>query len=522
MAEHENEKADLDRVSEQSDSSWELLPSSALPNSTKHGANNHLDANSQDSASSEDSLADAEESPTHRDADETSGPMSLSSRPKGRRELHPAQLATSTFLSLVMVLGLLLLTRLLVPSLVESIRYSWHRGQLRAEYELSHEQLRSVSLDSLAEVSKLVSQRMGPSVVHINVRRSLGMTLDGDSQVRVPKLFDAFEGQGSGFIISSDGYILTNDHVLEGGREVTVTMSDGRKLPAKVIGRDWQTDLAVIQVDADGLLPIEWGESKDVQIGTPVWAVGSPFGLQQTVTFGIISGKHRVDFGGTRASSGRRNPTPYGDLMQSDVALNPGNSGGPLVNSLGQVVGVNAAILGETFQGVSFSIPSRVATRVSEFLIESGSVPRGWLGVVLEELADEDKYLADGKKKSGVRVGRFPPGIESPAREAGLKTGDIIVAFNGDAVFDSPQLIREIGETPAGREVVLAIRRPKTGVRKSSDDTEGKEDGVNETTDREQDQFKKMEITVTLGERDPMLGQRPPSRRSEYGGPSER
>ncbi|MFN3193328.1 MAG: S1C family serine protease [Aureliella sp.] len=518
MANHENENAGQnpgyegmgDQGSEianeesacSADFAWELVPTAALPNSSKHaGTSREKDSLDGDSAN-----ANTTESKNQNDLDDDDS-SSRESRAKAKRELHPAQLATSTFLSLVMVLGLLLLTRLLVPSLVESIRYSWYRGQLRAEYELSHEQLRSVSLDSLAEVSKLVSQRMGPSVVHINVRRTLGMTLGGDPEVRVPRGFDAFEGQGSGFIISSDGYILTNDHVLEGGREITVTMSDGRKLPAKAIGRDWQTDLAVIQVDAEGLLPIEWGESQEIQIGTPVWAVGSPFGLQQTVTFGIISGKHRVDFGSTRTSSNGRSPTPYGDLMQSDVALNPGNSGGPLVNSLGQVVGVNAAILGETFQGVSFSIPSRVAIRVSEYLIESGSVPRGWLGVVLQELADEDKYFEDGQKKSGVLVGRFPPGIDSPALEAGLRTGDIIVAFNGKAVYDSPQLIREIGETPAGTEVVLSVRRP---ISASDEADAGKSDeaGRERAEDAQQTKFKNLEINIRLGERDPMLGRR--------------
>lgn len=366
------------------------------------------------------------------------------------RDVQPSHLATSTFLSLVMVLGILLMARLLVPSLVESVRYGWYRGQLRAEYEMSGQQLRSVSLDSLADVSQLVSQRMGPSVVHINVRSAFSdetLELLGGRQ---------FEGQGSGFVISPDGYILTNDHVLTGGGEVEVTLSDGRRISADVIGTDSPTDLAVLKVQASDLLPIEWGRSEDVIVGTPVWAVGSPFGLQQTVTFGIISGKHRVDFRATQGGE-RVRGTPYGDLMQSDVALNPGNSGGPLVNSLGQVVGVNAAILGETFQGVSFSIPSRVAKQVAEHLIREGSVPRGWLGVALVDLPQDERYTPAGKVRTGVRVSGFP--AVSPAKEAGVLIGDVIHSFNDRDITSVSELIRLIGESPVGATIRLGIER---------------------------------------------------------------
>ncbi|MEC8555413.1 MAG: trypsin-like peptidase domain-containing protein [Planctomycetota bacterium] len=371
------------------------------------------------------------------------------SRTSGSQSMH---LATSTFLSLLMVLGLLLLARLMVPSLVESIRYGWYRGQLRAEYELSGERLKSVSLDSLSEVSKLVSQRMGPSVVHIDVQKRLRA-----GQIAIPGM-SPLEGQGSGFVIEDSGYILTNDHVLQGAGDVTVTLSDGRRMAAEIIGQDPHTDLAVLKIEAAGLMPVEWGDSDKIVVGSTVWAVGSPFGLQQTVTFGIISGKHRVDFsvGGDRTSV----RAPYGDLMQSDVVLHPGNSGGPLVNSLGQVVGVNAAILGESFKGVSFSIPSHVAQKVAGHLITEGSVPRGWLGVVLEDLTQEEKYLDDGVLRTGVRIARFPATFESPAKKAGLKIGDIVVSFEGMQVESTANLIRMIGETEAGTTVTLKVERP--------------------------------------------------------------
>ena len=185
-----------------------------------------------------------------------------------------------------------------------------------------------------------------------------------------------------------------------------------RRVPADHRGVDAMTDLAVLRIDAQGLMAIDWGDSDDVVVGTPVWAAGSPFGLQQTVTFGIISGKHRVDFRGTRYEESVRGGTAYGDMMQSDVALNPGNSGGPLVNSMGEVVGVNAAILGETYRGISFSIPSKVAQRVAASLIADGQVSRGWLGVRMEDLAENERFDAAGNRLPGVRVKGFPH--ESP------------------------------------------------------------------------------------------------------------
>ncbi|MFK7737762.1 MAG: S1C family serine protease [Pirellulaceae bacterium] len=467
-------------------------------------------ANETEAAQSEAKSADQnlEAVPRHEAADSVAKPVS-------GRDVHPLHLATSTFLSLLMVLGLLLLARLLVPSLVESIRYSWHRGQLRAEYELSVEHLKSVSLDSLADVSKLVSQRMGPSVVHINVRPRVSTTFANSLS-----LGGAFEGQGSGFVIGAEGYILTNDHVLEDGGDIEVTMSDGRKLPAKIQGRDRHTDLAVIKVDAGDLLPIEWGESQGIAVGTPVWAVGSPFGLQQTVTFGIISGKHRVDFGRTRGARNVRGGTPYGDLMQSDVALNPGNSGGPLVNSLGQVVGVNAAILGETFQGVSFSIPSRVARVVADQLIQEGAVPRGWLGVELRELSRLEKYSEDGRVRPGVKIGRFPANMDSPAKDSGLMVGDIITAFEGQPIFDRTELIRMIGESAAGSTVMLTIERPITDELLGMDESEESKDSSNPASESEKergsgpdsageepiaDAFEVLEVRVKLRQRDPRL-----------------
>lgn len=380
------------------------------------------------------------------------------------RDSSPRHLAYSTLLSLLVVLVLLIAVRLIVPSLVESVRYGWYRGQLRAEYEMSGERLRHVSLDSLADVSQLVSKRVGPSVVHINLLQ----TNDEAVAVRNPlqKLLlpqqgnrQFVEGQGSGFVVDKSGYILTNHHVIDGVGRIEVTTSDGRRLDAVVVGMDPPTDLALLKVEATDLLPIDWGDSEQIVVGSPVWAVGSPFGLQQTVTFGIISGKHRVDLRGTRYESNVRASTAYGDLMQSDVALNPGNSGGPLVNSMGDVIGVNAAILGETYRGISFSIPSKVAQRVAQQLIAAGEVARGWLGVSMRELDDEQRFDAEGRVQPGVLVNGFPIEGDSPARDAGIEVGDIILSFDNQPVTSQVDLMRLIGEADAGATVPVEIRR---------------------------------------------------------------
>ena len=184
-----------------------------------------------------------------------------------------------------------------------------------------------------------------------------------------------------------------------------------------------------------------------------------PYGLQQTVTFGIISGKHRIDLSGTRYQDSLNSSPAYGDLMQSDVAVNPGNSGGPLVNALGQVVGVNAAILGESYRGISFSIPSHVAKRVAAHLIRTGEVPRGWLGVRMEDLAYDERYGSDGQIRPGVRVAGFPNNEPSPAREAGLQVGDLIIEFQSRPVHSQVELMKMIGETEVGVATEIVAQR---------------------------------------------------------------
>jgi serine protease Do len=355
---------------------------------------------------------------------------------------------------LVMLLALLAV-RFLMPIAIEHARYAWHRGQLRAEYEVAGERIADVSLASLGTASRLVSQRVGPSVVHIDVvalvslenESSRLLAMQHAGQVVSPE-------QGSGVVVDADGYILTNEHVVADASEIAVTLSDGRRLPAELIGRDRLTDLALLKIEATDLMPVAWADSDKAEVGDPVWALGSPFGLNRTVTFGILSGKHRVL--GSRREQGRRERggTAFQDFMQSDVAVNPGNSGGPLVDDRGMLVGINTAIVGKLYSGVSFAIPSNVAQTVYEQLRAAGRVERGWLGV---QLADDPSASTDNGPL-GVTVEDYAAD-ESPAARAGLLRGDQIVRFNGSKVAGKNDLMRRIAESPAGSEVQLLLRR---------------------------------------------------------------
>jgi S1-C subfamily serine protease len=356
--------------------------------------------------------------------------------------------------------------------MLEFSRYSWHRGHLRAEYEQSGQRLEKISLDGLSEVSRWVTKRAQPSVVHITVsnQQPLNATLSRKPKDTVPRtgpnretrwnsesILDGLSpsGQGSGVIVSDDGHILTNHHVLNGGVDITVYLADQRIVQAEIIGVDPTTDLALLKIDANDLLPIDWGDSDNTEIGSPVWAIGSPFGLTGSVSFGILSGKHRVDLNANPQyrSSRERISSRYSDLMQSDVAVNPGNSGGPLVNGRGELIGINTAIVGETYRGVSFSIPSSVAKTVYQQLIQNGRVCRGWLGVelvpeILSETATENPSVV---------VRALVP--DSPAALAGLEPGDRILKLNNIDIVSVEQAIDTIRDTPAGDTIDIHLQR---------------------------------------------------------------
>jgi serine protease Do len=256
------------------------------------------------------------------------------------------------------------------------------------------------------------------------------------------------ESLGSGFIISSDGYVLTNYHVVGNADEIVVRLQDRRELDAKVIGTDEQSDLALIKVDAKDLPVVDIGSSAALKVGEWVLAIGAPFGFDSSVTAGIVSAK------------GRSLPTDnYVPFIQTDVAINPGNSGGPLFNLKGQVVGINSQIVSRSggYMGLSFAIPIDLAMNVVDQLKESGSVSRGWLGVLIQEV-DRDLARSFGlERPMGALVAQVQE--DSPAARAGLQPGDVIVAFDGHAIERSADLPKLVGSMKAGSEAEMEVMR---------------------------------------------------------------
>ena len=257
------------------------------------------------------------------------------------------------------------------------------------------------------------------------------------------------QGLGSGFIISQDGYVLTNAHVVAGDGEVTVRLADvKREFKAKVIGADERTDIALLKIDATGLPTVKLGKSSALQPGEWVAAIGSPFGFENTITAGIIS------------ATGRSLPAEtYVPFIQTDVAVNPGNSGGPLINLAGEVVGVNSMIYSQTggYMGVSFAIPIEVALEVGKQLRAEGKVTRGRLGVRIQPMTKELAQSFKLESAEGALIATVEPG--SPADKAGLKPGDVVLAFNGQKIDDPNKLPRLVAETKPGQSAALRIWR---------------------------------------------------------------
>ncbi len=256
-------------------------------------------------------------------------------------------------------------------------------------------------------------------------------------------------GVGSGFVVSADGFIMTNAHVVDGADEVVVTLTDKREFKARVVGSDKRTDVALVKIEAQGLSPVRTGDVNRLRVGEWVMAIGSPFGLENTVTAGIVSAKQR-DTG------------DYLPFIQTDVAINPGNSGGPLINMRGEVVGINSQIYSRSggFQGISFAIPIDEAVRVSDQLKATGRVTRGRIGVSIDQVSKELAESLGLAKPEGALVRGVESG--SPAAKAGLEPGDIIVKFDGKPIEKSADLPRIVGNTtPGSRAVVSVWRRGK-------------------------------------------------------------
>ena len=253
---------------------------------------------------------------------------------------------------------------------------------------------------------------------------------------------------GSGFIISKDGYVMTNNHVVKDADEIIVRLEDRRELKAEVIGIDERSDVAVLKIDADNLPVAKIGKSDTLKVGEWVVAIGSPFGFDHSATAGIVSAMGRA--------LPRENYVPF---IQTDVAINPGNSGGPLFNLDGEVVGVNSQIYSRTggYMGLSFSIPIEVAMDVADQLKDHGKVSRGWLGVLIQDVTLELAESFGMSKPQGALVAKVMPG--SPAEKSQIQVGDIVVAFNGKQVSRSSSLPPVVGSTPVGKKVPVEVMR---------------------------------------------------------------
>ncbi len=263
-----------------------------------------------------------------------------------------------------------------------------------------------------------------------------------------PQANPAPQSLGSGFLISGDGYVLTNAHVVRGGDEVIVKLSDKREFKAKIIGADARTDVALLKIDATGLPKITVGNPDQLKVGEWVVAIGSPFGLENTMTAGIVSAKGRA--------LPQENFVPF---IQTDVAINPGNSGGPLFNLKGEVVGINSQIYSRTggYMGLSFAIPIDVAIDVANQLKETGKVTRGWLGIGIQELTKELAESFGMKNTHGALVASVEKG--SPAEKGGLQVGDVITQFNGKPINTSSDLPRIVAATPPGKTAPVTVLR---------------------------------------------------------------
>lgn len=322
---------------------------------------------------------------------------------------------------------------------------------------------------TLPDFTDLVDQ-VGPSVVNIRTLEKVKASAAGNIDEQMLEFFKRFgipvppntpraprpdpsqpdedqpRGVGSGFILSTDGFVMTNAHVVEGAEEVIVTLTDKREFKARIIGADKRSDVAVVKIEATGLPAVKIGDLGRLRVGEWVMAIGSPFGLENTVTAGIVSAKQR-DTG------------DYLPFIQTDVAINPGNSGGPLINMRGEVVGINSQIYSRSggFQGISFSIPIDEAIRVSEQLRISGKVTRGRIGVQIDQVTkDVAESIGLGKAQ-----GALVRGVESdaPAEKAGIEAGDIITKFEGRAIDKASDLPRMVGNVKPGTKVTVTVFR---------------------------------------------------------------
>lgn len=299
-----------------------------------------------------------------------------------------------------------------------------------------------VLLDAYSHTVTSVVNAVAEAVVHIEVSKN---GVDRRTQQRRLE-----QGSGSGFIISSDGFIITNNHVIEKAIEIKVSLADGRRVSAVLKGADPSTDIAVLKIYEDNLKPLAFADSDQLQAGQIAIAIGNPLGLQHTITAGVVSALGRT----LRASDGRL----IDDVIQTDASLNPGNSGGPLVNTLGQVIGVNTAMIPRA-HGICFAVSSNLAAHTAGQLIINGKVKRAWLGIAGQLVNLTERMIAVNKleRKTGVYVFEIEP--DAPPYNRELHTGDIIVGFNGQPVGSVDDLHKLLNEKTIGQRLQLDVLR---------------------------------------------------------------
>ena len=320
------------------------------------------------------------------------------------------------------------------------------------------------SIDILTQIGQAtaeIAEAVKPAIVNISTTRTIKIQ-GNTNQFFDDPFFRRFFGDqsrapkerktaslGSGVIVDSKGYILTANHVIQGAEEINVTLSDKREFKGKIVGNDAMTDIGIIKIDADNLPTIKWGDSDKLKVAETVLAIGSPYGLSQTVTTGIVSAVGRANVG----------IADYEDFIQTDAAINPGNSGGALVNVRGELVGINTAIFSTSggYQGIGFAIPTNMAKTVMDSLIKKGKVIRGWFGVTIQPLTPELAKQFDLKEEKGALVGDVIEG--SPAEKAGLQRGDVIIEYDGKKIEEPYQLRNMVANTTPGQEVELKIIR---------------------------------------------------------------
>ena len=345
-------------------------------------------------------------------------------------------------LSILLFVLCFLLALYLIPNIAAQLSYSLTRGSERAKAEIAAEFLKAIPEHQ--QLIPWVVKKTAPSVVSIQV---IG-TIQRDEEIvrNVPV------GQGSGVIVDQDGYIVTNHHVIRDSHTYRVCLSDGRETDnVRLVGFDPITDLAVLKINLSELMPVTWGDSSSLDVGESVLAIGSPYSFANTVTSGIISAKER--YAQEFETPIRLQPREY---LQTDAAVNPGNSGGPLLNMQGEVIGINTMILGETYRGICFAIPSTLARRVYEEIREKGRVTYGWIGISMSDKR-ETKPGDEGNRSIGVKIMSVVPDL--PADQAGILADDIITNWNGTDIRDYVQLNHAILFTPPGTTVKVSCLR---------------------------------------------------------------